>query len=285
MYEKVLFPTDFSQYAKKTLQCIEDIPGIKEVVLLHVVDATKPSKHGWIYEPQIEDAKIILEEQKGHIENIGLKAITKLDVITSGNVPNTILETADKENVNLIVLNARGKGLVRSLLLGNTSLEVIRNSKIDILLMRQKLAEDLEGKEFEKFCPKILSKGLYPTDFSESAENALSFVKNIGFQEIVLVHVVTKGETSEEIENNIQDAKKKLEDINKSYKDAGFKTKEYIRVGHPADEICLLAEEEEVSLIIMSSHGKSWIKELLIGDTTFDVAKRAKTPVLILKPK
>ena len=285
MYEKVLFPTDFSEYAKKTLQCIEDIPGIKEVVLLHVVDATKPSKHGWIFEPQIEDAKIILEEQKGHIENIGLKATTKLDVIRSGSVPNTILETADKDDVDLIVLNARGKGLVRSLLLGSVPLEVIRNSKRDILLMRQKLAEDLEGKKFEKFCPRILSKVLYPTDFSKLSENRLSFVKNLSIQEIVLVHVVTKGETAEEIENNIQDAKKQLEDINKKFKDAGFKTKEHVRVGHPSDEICSLAEEEDVSLIAMSSHGKSWVEELLIGDTTFDVAKRAKTPVLILKPK
>jgi len=47
MFEKVLFPTDFSEYAQKTLECIGDIPGIKRIVLLHVVDATHPSKRGW----------------------------------------------------------------------------------------------------------------------------------------------------------------------------------------------------------------------------------------------
>ncbi len=38
MFEKVLFPIDFSEYAHKTLECIREIPGIKEVVLLHVID-------------------------------------------------------------------------------------------------------------------------------------------------------------------------------------------------------------------------------------------------------
>jgi nucleotide-binding universal stress UspA family protein len=56
MFEKVLFPTDFSEYAEKTLDCISEIPGTKEVVLLHVVDATHPSKRGLAQGPHIETA-------------------------------------------------------------------------------------------------------------------------------------------------------------------------------------------------------------------------------------
>ncbi len=44
MFEKVLFPTDFSGYAQKTFECIGEIPGVKEVVLQHVVDAAYLSK-------------------------------------------------------------------------------------------------------------------------------------------------------------------------------------------------------------------------------------------------
>ena len=46
MFEKVLVALDFSAYSQKILDCISEIPGIEEVVLLHVVDATNPSKLG-----------------------------------------------------------------------------------------------------------------------------------------------------------------------------------------------------------------------------------------------
>lgn len=284
MYEKVLFPTDFSESVKKTLECIGDIPGVKEVLLLHVIDATHPSKHGWTHGQHIEDAKIRLGEQKEHLENLGLKVDTKVEIITDGNVSDVILKTADDEKVSLIVMNAKGNSLIKGLLLGSTSLEVIRHSKTHVLLMRHKLVEGLEGEKFEKFCPRILSKVLCPTDFSEPAKDTLSFIKNLkGIQEIALVYVVTKGDTTEEIDANVAEAKKKLEEIKEKF--SGYKVENHIRVGHPAEEICSLAEEEDVSIIVMSSHGKSWLKELFLGDTTFDVVKTAKRPVLVVRSK
>ena len=33
MFEKVLIPTDFSKHAKKVIECVGEIPGIKQVVL------------------------------------------------------------------------------------------------------------------------------------------------------------------------------------------------------------------------------------------------------------
>jgi len=286
MFNKVLFPTDFSANAHETLECIGQIPGVKEVVLLHVVDATHPSKHGWIHGPHVEDAKIRMEEHKEHLESLGLNVTTKVDIITAGDISQSILETADKENVSLIVMNSHGKSLIKGLLLGSVPLSVMRHSKTDVLLMRYKLVESLEGEKLVKFCERIFSKVIYPTDFSEPAEEALSFVKDLkGVEEIGLVHVVTKGETEEEIEANVQEAKKKLEDIKGELSGADFEVKAYVRVGSPVEEICSVAEDENASLIAMSSHGKGWFKELLLGDTTFEVVKNTKRPVLVVRAK
>lgn len=284
MYEKILFPTDFSEYVKKTLECIGDIPKVKDVVLLHVIDATHLSKHGWTHGQHIEDARIRLEEQKRHLESLGLRVETYVETITEGSIPDVILKIADDEKVSLIVMNAKGNSLIKGLLLGSTSLGVIRCAKTDVLVMRHKLVESLEGEKFEKFCPRILSKVLCPTDFSKPAEDTLSFIKDMeGIQEIVLVNVVTKGDTTEEIDTNVLEAKKRLDEIKEKF--AGLKVENHIRVGHPAEEICSLAEDEDVSLIAMSSHGKSWLDELLLGDTVFDVIKIAKRPVLIIRYK
>jgi hypothetical protein len=37
MFEKILFPTDFSEDANNELSCITSIPGIREIILFHVI--------------------------------------------------------------------------------------------------------------------------------------------------------------------------------------------------------------------------------------------------------
>ena len=250
------------------------------------MDATHPSKRGWTHGPHVENAKLLMEEKKEYLENLGLRVKTKVDVITEGDISREILNTAEKENSSLIALGARGKGLIEGILLGSVSANVLRHAKTDVLIMRYKLAEGLEGKKFEKFCPLILSKVLYPTDFSESSLEALSFVKSLkGIGELVLMHVVSKGETHEEIEAHVEEAKKRLEDIRKDISKAGIKVKTHVHVGSPIEEIISMAEEEDASLVAMSSHGKSWFKELLVGSTTCAVARRAKRPVLVMRAK
>jgi len=284
MFEKVLFPTDFSEYAQKTLECIGEIPGIKELMLLHIVDATHPSKHGWTHGPHIENTKILMDEKKEYLESLGLKVKTKVDVITEGEVYREILRTAENEKVSLIVMGARGKSQIKDLLLGGVSTKVVRHAKTNLLIMRYKLVEDLEGVKHEKFCPMIFSKVLIPTDFSEFAGETISFVKNIKeIKAIDLLNVVSKGETDDEIEENVNAAKKGLGDIKEELGRAGFMVKEHVRVGNIPEEIISAAEDEDISLIAISPHGKGWFKELLVGSTTCAVVRRANRPVLVVR--
>ena len=66
MFEKILIPTDFSRYDRKMLECIAEFPGTKEVVLLHILDASNPKlleKSGWSYDTVISEAASRLNEQ------------------------------------------------------------------------------------------------------------------------------------------------------------------------------------------------------------------------------
>jgi len=53
MFGEVLFLTFFSENAQKTLEYVGDILKVKEVMLLHIVDAAHPSKMGWAHGPHI----------------------------------------------------------------------------------------------------------------------------------------------------------------------------------------------------------------------------------------
>ncbi|GAB6283860.1 MAG: hypothetical protein STSR0009_00590 [Methanoregula sp.] len=41
--------------------------------------------------------------------------------------------------------------------------------------------------------------------------------------------------------------------------------------------------KNDVSLIAMSPHGKSWFEDAVMGNTAFAVANTVKTPVLIIR--
>ncbi|MDL5501865.1 MAG: universal stress protein, partial [Candidatus Methanoperedens sp.] len=64
---------------------------------------------------------------------------------------------------------------------------------------------------------------------------------------------------------------------------AGFAVKDHVRVGNLPEEIISTAEDEDVSLIAMSPHGKGWFREMLVGSTTCAVVRRAKRPVLVVR--
>ncbi len=55
-----------------------------------------------------------------------------------------------------------------------------------------------------------------------------------------------------------------------------------VSVGSPSDEICRIAMEKEIDLVITATHGKSGIKKLLLGSITEKLIKSIKCPLLVL---
>ena len=54
--------------------------------------------------------------------------------------------------------------------------------------------------------------------------------------------------------------------------------------GAAPEAILRLAEEEQVDLIVMGSHGRGWLGRLLMGSVAENVMRHATCPVLIVKP-
>jgi len=58
-----------------------------------------------------------------------------------------------------------------------------------------------------------------------------------------------------------------------------------IVAGEPVKKIIQFAEDCAAGLIVIPSHGRGVITEMLLGSTTYSVVRRAACPVLVLKPK
>ena len=65
--------------------------------------------------------------------------------------------------------------------------------------------------------------------------------------------------------------------------DAGIQVALHIRVGSPADEIVRTATELASDLIVLGSHGRRSLTELLLGSTVESVTKHAPCPVLVVR--
>jgi len=288
MFEKVLVALDFSHYSQKILNRVSEIPGISEVVLLHVIDATSPSRLEWTSGPHLENVNSLMTEIKERLENLGLKVIINVDVIvnavTRAPVSRAILEVAETENVSLIIMGARGINPIQELLLGSVSSYLLRHSKTHVLIMHFPSPSDQAEVSLESCQQKLFSKVLVPTDFSLSAGYTTELLKTIsGIEEIVILHVITRAESPAEIEDSKREAQIRLEPVKKKFVDAGVDVNLQVRAGDPATIIVSVAAEENVSLIAMNAFGLDKLREMVLGSTTFTVVRKAMRPVLVLR--
>jgi nucleotide-binding universal stress UspA family protein len=301
MFEKVLVPTDFSPYAQKVMECVGDIPGVKEVVLLNVVSRPTITR---VWDPagEIRTAEKKLAEEKKFIKS-GIIVKTRSISVLGSEIASAIQKVVAEEKPSLVVMGARGRSLIQSALLGSVSRNVLRFGDQHLLIMRYKKVGGAKGLEFpgakgtkglrdeaaeplrmEKYCADLFTRVLVPTDFSLPEEAAISFLKSIpGMGEIHLLHVVSRGESKEEIDALVKSAEEMLKNISQDLGKNGIKSKTYVVVGSPVEEICGQAEEKDVSLIAMSSVGKDTMHTGRIGSRTYDVANTANRPVLVIR--
>ena len=285
MFEKILFPTDFSEYARKTLDCVAGFPGVREVIIFHVIEAARsPRGGGEIGEAFFGNGEGLLKEERRYLESLSQDFRVTTAVTTSSDTAGAIIRTAEESGVSLIVLGARGKSLVGGVLLGSVSTAVLHRSKTSVLIMRHKIIEELGERTLEKFCPMILYRVLCPVDFSAYSDSAVDLlVRTKGMGDIILMHVVSRGESDDEIRESVEMARARIEEIRDSLSAKGFKARTLVSTGNPASEIARIADQEDVSVIWMSSHGKGWFRELLVGSTAQMVATTAMRPVIIIR--
>jgi len=143
----------------------------------------------------------------------------------------------------------------------------------------------------------MFNKILYPTDFSDVSKKAIDYIKQLkkcGSETVIVLHVFDQrgmqaieqyaSWDSVEIEQRIMDgSRQELKVVEDELKKSGFKVKTIIQRGVPLLEILKAEEEEDISVIVIGSHGKSNIEEMFLGSVSEKVIRRSKSPVLVIK--
>ena len=65
--------------------------------------------------------------------------------------------------------------------------------------------------------------------------------------------------------------------------DAGINTRFLVRIGHPAEQIVLLADEEAVDAIVIGHRGESFLQRWLLGSVAKRVLSYANCTVVVVR--
>jgi nucleotide-binding universal stress UspA family protein len=150
---------------------------------------------------------------------------------------------------------------------------------------------------YRKERKEMFKKILYPTDFSEVSKKAINYIKQLkdaGTEEVVVLHVLNEkgveaialyasGSFDELLQRVEKEAADEMKKIEADLKESGFKVKLRIEIGTPLTDILKVEQEEGVSAIVIGSHGKSNVKEMLLGSVSEKVIRKSKNPVLVIR--
>ncbi len=154
IFKKIMVATDGSELTKKAVDSAIEITKLNEAKLyaVHVVAPgdfaiTQNEPRASITQNEPRDAewkKEIKEhlttqgkEATAYVENVGKAANIEVEsVILEGNPADEIVDFAEKNEIDLIVMGTLGKTGIKRFLLGSVAENVVRHSKKAVLVVR-----------------------------------------------------------------------------------------------------------------------------------------------------
>ncbi len=292
MFEKVLIPTDFSEYSKMMLEYCAELAklGVKEVVLAHIVDSSAfdiLKATVWQHRQEeveravneaISEAKKLIEEEAKLLKDFDVKTIVRF-----GSPAEEIAKIADEEDVSLIYMGSRGRNWLAARLLGDVAEEVAMRVNKPIMFTRFAVVEENGKRKLKVPFESPFEKILYATDFSEKVAGLKDIVKEMALQGGRKVVLVAVAESIHYMLESLEyeDIKERAEKLRDEFEKAGLFVKLYVERGTASREILRIADREIPSLIALGAVGVGGAKGL--GGTADNVLRRAETTVFIYK--
>ncbi|MFP4687552.1 MAG: universal stress protein [bacterium] len=278
--KKVLLATDFSETALKLMNCLEELKklGVEQVLLVHVVDIHSAKLDAG--ELQKADREK-LEEVKKEIEQMGFEV--EVEVPIGGPVAE-INRLAESEDVGVILVASHGRGPIKRIALGSTTHNLLRRTNCPLLVEKYKNI-DCEG-DVSIACARKFDRIFVATDLSEPSARVTEMIKKIEApaQEIILATFFETSSDAEQLREDRKITEERMESIRDELlaSDAAREVSIIIGEGEAADNIISAAREHQAGLIMIGSHGRGGLKELLLGSTAETVAQKSSIPVLLV---
>jgi nucleotide-binding universal stress UspA family protein len=142
--------------------------------------------------------------------------------------------------------------------------------------------------------PKV-KRILAPTDFSELSKRgiryALEMARDTG-AEVILYHVIDLGDEHPDIHapfGPYHDMREDNRRVLDKFLSEGFadcidlvEVRQVVEFGRSFKNIVDMADQENVDMIVMATHGRTGLEHIILGSVTEKVVARSSRPVLVI---
>ena len=289
MFSRLIVATDLSPASYAVVSCLGGLRsyGAKQCLLLQCLTLQEAGATAYSY--TTEHLEGPLGEQKAILEKQGFEVEART---VPGFAKQEINRVAAEEDYSLIVVGSQGHSLVGGTLLGGVASGVIQSARKPVLLVP---IEKKPGEE--NACQPVrcdfTAHVLFPTDFSENADHAFSYVEKLaadGARRITLLHVQDKTRIENHLEHRLEEFNEidrerlgKLKDTLQEKSKAEVDIE--ISYGTPFAEITQLIRQRDAQLVVMGSQGRGFVAELFLGSVSNNVARHSDAPILLVPAK
>lgn len=287
MKKHAILATDLSQAADLLIQCSDFYKelGIEKITLFHALGVEYMNFYGYV---NLDNTKKRLLELKEILENKGFQTTIEI----REGLPYFELEAFAKNHEDAIIISgSSGKGFLKGMVLGSTVNHLVKHTTQPLLVVRCKeVAGDNNAIDPELTCSVSNQCVLFPTDFSEHAQNAFQFLlENVAPQAkaIHLLHIqdeqVMKHRSETEIEKFNQTDKARLDELKQKIKAvSNAEVKTEVALGSPTTLILNSIKNNECSLVVMGKQGRGFISEFIVGSVTRKILEESQANCLIV---
>ncbi len=286
---RTLLAVDGSDQSYEAARALAHLSPAEQLIVLHAVDVPKPAY------PMIlpEVAQEIYTTLERTMREDGERLLNKISSILPehtgpvskrlevGRVVEVILAVAEKEEVDLIVLGARGLGPFRELVIGSVSHRVLMHASCATLVVNRPWPS--------------LRRVLLAVEGPQDAESACRFLALRPFRGPVEVTVLTVLPFAQPIwPAGVSDSEALKANLVKSARNFAWDVATRLTGHHcvataavaqgaPAVEILQEASRTKPDLILLGSRGHEGPTRFLLGSVSHAVLHRAPCPTLVFR--
>ncbi|MBI5959916.1 MAG: universal stress protein [Chloroflexi bacterium] len=284
IYSRVLVPLDGSSAAEFAIRFGMDLASKHEAELVLLYLHYLPMPEGSPAEPEgltLGQMDEYLEKLQKDIRAAGVRV--QGQAVQTRDLSGALLKVIDAERISVMVISTQGRTALLRWLFGSGVEKALTSLPVPLLLVRpmyQKVVVPLDGSRW-----------------SESAIPRAAEIARVHDAEVILLHVYqTKGGDyagqwalagqQEIAEQSFEQAQEELVGLRNRLRYEGLRVRDVmLRGGNPAQTICDFVESEEgISMIVMSTHGRTGIARWLMGSVAQSVIKNARCPVTLVHP-
>ena len=286
MFDKIVLATDLSPAWDDLVDCAAEfrLLGCTRMILTHVITATF---FAGLAESLRSEAQPALEEQKQRLVAQGFEVVTEMPL---GLPAYSLNDVACRHGADLIVVGSHGKSLWREGVLGSFSNAVVHHATYPVLVLKTTVDETKERGTCRLQAREMLRHILFPTDFSDHRHASFGISGSSGENRHRPGYTPQRpGDTWRRCFSpglsgvHRGGGPRPFGAMAATPPNAGIPVvNERLDSGHPIPAILEILKTQDISLIVMGTQGKGFVKEIFLGSVAHNVARLAPCPVLLI---